>query len=219
MRLTPLLAAASLVLTSLALTAPASADPTPTARSSTVGLGPKISRSKGEIGGVVVLWPRVIPASDAPGVRRSAALVQSRMIELVRRVSPGVAIDVRPEPERACPRPGCDAVALGAVLVHDSEGCAVVGTVSAPGSSPALLRVWAGGLTLKSGSVPFREPPESELIINDFDRCSDLSVTLPKQDAVLITAIQEALGLPVQPLADPAAPAAPQVIVVPSGSP
>src|SRR5689334_3604159 len=98
------------------------------------GDGPEISRSLGRKGGVVVLWPRV--SGDANDV--AAGKVQAALAKIAGGVSE--TVDVRPSPERVCPKEtGCRAVALGAVLVVQGEGCAVVATVSAPGKTPATL--------------------------------------------------------------------------------
>ena len=43
---------------------------------------PEISRSRGEQGGAVVLWPRVIPKTDDPAVLELAARVQARLAQL-----------------------------------------------------------------------------------------------------------------------------------------
>src|SRR5262249_26564909 len=81
---------------------------------------PEISRSAGVSGGVVVLWPRVPRDSGATseGNRKMAAGIQRRLTAIVQRALPGRSVDVRPEPERVCPRSGCTALAVGAVLLR-----------------------------------------------------------------------------------------------------
>lgn len=136
------------------------------------GDGPEISRSAGKKGGIVVLWPRVDGAGQA-----TAQAVQSALALIAQGVSP--VVDVRPAPERVCPRDGgCRGVALGAVVVEREQGCAVVATVSGPGMAPARLLEWAGVLTLTAPSVPFREAPETAVTIADFVPCDTLPAAL-----------------------------------------
>ena len=122
----------------------------------------------------MVLWPRVIPASDAPSTRQAAAQVQAKLTQWVGEALADRAIDTRPEPERVCPQAGCQAMTVGALLVHSGGGCAVVGLISGPGRAPAHLIPWAGTVDLKQPSVPFREFPESQITIRDFQRCGAL---------------------------------------------
>jgi hypothetical protein len=149
---------------------------------------PEITKSGGVEGGVVVLWPRIAPKSDDPEVKESLAT------EL------GVDVDKRPDPERVCPRPqGCKAVALGFVLSRHQGGCALVATVSKPGDSPATLVPWVGTVELRSSTVPFREPPESEVSVTEMASCSKLKKDLsgnaaPADEAKLVSAIKAALG-------------------------
>jgi hypothetical protein len=156
---------------------------------------PRVSRSAGEPGGVVVLWPRIIPAGEVDSTRMIAGLVQDRMKELVERTLPGRAIDVRPDPERTCPQAGCAAVALGVLIVRDGDGCAVVGFVMPPGTTEATTLVpWAGGLTLKRSAIPFRAHPESEVSVSDFGRCNDLPASLAEHEADVAAALTAAAG-------------------------
>lgn len=64
------------------------------------GDDPRISRSQGAEGGVVVLHPRVIPATEDPAILAIAADVEAHTEALVRKALPGVEVDVRPAPER-----------------------------------------------------------------------------------------------------------------------
>ena len=70
-------------------------------------LPPEISRSGGVTGGVVLLWPRVIPRSEDPQTDQDAAFVQGQLRAAIARALPGRPVDVRPNPERVCPRAGC----------------------------------------------------------------------------------------------------------------
>jgi hypothetical protein len=155
---------------------------------------PQISRSVGAPDGVVVLWPRVVPATESPEIRRAAAGVQAVLSQLVADGLPGREVDVRPEPERVCPQAGCKAVAVGALLVHTEQACAVVGVLSPPGRSPATLVPWAGKVTTKQPTIPFREYPESYVTILDFQRCDALPDVLKQASPAVHTAILAAAG-------------------------
>ena len=169
--------------------APVSDDPTtppPTATTGTSGGdtgapepassvdGPHISRSVGKSDGVVVFWPRIIPKSNDPKIRELAAQAQQRLVGLAKKVVGDRDVDVRPEPERVCPRMGCAATTLGVLLTHRGGGCTAIALVSSPGKSPAKLVSWAGAVKLKADSVPFRDYPESQVTIVDAVPCDQL---------------------------------------------
>lgn len=157
------------------------------------GDAPEISRSAGETGGVVVLWPRVIPGSKAAVPRNAAWQVQQHLQKIVGEVAASRPVDLRPEPERVCPQTGCQAVSVGALLVHQGDACLVVGLVSGPGQSPATLVPWVGQVDLRATSVPFREPPESWITIRDFQPCASLLTPLQEGAGPLKQAIAAAL--------------------------
>jgi hypothetical protein len=141
---------------------------------------PEISRSVGAAGGVVVLWPRIVLTRQGSGkpddaTRELARGLQARVAELVRSAAPGKNIDVRPEPERVCPRSGCTAASVGLLFAKAGDGCAAVALVSAPGQSPAKLVPWLGAARLTSDSVPFRKQAEEAVRVTDFSRCSALA--------------------------------------------
>ena len=139
------------------------------------GDAPEISRSLGKKGGTVVLWPRITPAGAVD--HDAAVKVQQALTGLAQ--GAGYEVDVRPEPERVCPREsGCKAVALGAVITATDSGCVVVATVSRPGQSPATLVPWVGEVRLKAPTSVFREPPESQVVVTDYARCADLDLKL-----------------------------------------
>jgi hypothetical protein len=143
------------------------------------GDGPEISRSRGRKGGIVVLWPRVI--AEAGVGHDDAVKVQNALADMARRLVPAAVVDVRPEPERVCPKEtGCRGISIGAVLAEKDAGCAVVATVSVPGPSPTTLVPWVAevGFRNKKMTIPFRNPPEAELIVNDFAPCADLDASL-----------------------------------------
>jgi hypothetical protein len=155
---------------------------------------PEISRSRGEAGGVVVLWPRmVLPRSGQPKpdaqMRALAAKLQQRLVGIAKRALPGKRLDVRPEPERVCPRPGCQGVSLGVLLTRAGGGCAAVALISGPGASPARLVPWAAQMQLSEQSVPFRQPPERAVEVTDYVRCTDLERAAAAGD----TAVEQAL--------------------------
>jgi hypothetical protein len=141
---------------------------------------PEISRSVGAEGGVVLLWPRIVgPRAAGPqqesDVRALASRLQTRLGELVARAAPNRAVDVRPEPERVCPRSGCKATSVGVLLARaGGGGCAAVALVSAPGPSAARLVPWIGQIDVTSNMVPFRSPPESSVKVQDYVRCTKL---------------------------------------------
>src|SRR5262245_7029561 len=99
----------------------------------------RVSTSAGEAGGVVVLWPRVmgLPENEANDL-------QEHMATLVRRVFPNRPVDVRPDPERVCPRGGCRGISLGALLVTQNGACSVVAVIGRPGEGELTLIPWAG---------------------------------------------------------------------------
>jgi len=155
---------------------------------------PEISRSGGEDNGVVVFWPRVVPRTDDPATRELAGKLQAKLVELVKKAAPKRARDVRPEPERVCPKSGCAAMTVGAVLVSQDKGCVAVALVSGPGTAPAKLVPWAGAVELKSAEVPFRQPPESEITIKDMASCAKLLEQLSSGDAAVVKAIKDLAG-------------------------
>lgn len=143
--------------------------------------GPHISRSAGDQGGLVVFWPRVIPKADDAKTRALAKKLQERLVALGEKKFGG-KVDVRPEPERVCPKSGCEAATLGVLFVHGDGGCTAVALVSKPGKSPARLVPWAGVVTLKADEVPFREYPENQVSIRDAVPCDDFLDALGKRD-------------------------------------
>lgn len=156
---------------------------------------PEISRSAGVPNGVVVFWPRVSPRSEDPAMRAIAANVQTRLRAVVERTLPGRTVDVRPEPERVCPRAGCNAMTVGFSLYHSNSGaCSVVALVSGAGASPARLIPWAGRVQLREETVPFREPPEGRILVEDAVPCGSLNEALTAGEAAVAEAIRTAAG-------------------------
>lgn len=142
---------------------------------------PEISRSRGEQGGYVVLWPRIVPRDEDPTTARIASLLQARLRAMAERAAPGAPVDVRPSPERVCPRDGgCVATSLGAVLSRRGGACAAAVTIGAPGTSPVRVLGWAGTVTTKDQTAAFRDPPESLLVVQEWAKCDELLAGLEK---------------------------------------
>lgn len=140
---------------------------------------PEIAKSRGDKGGYVVLWPRVVPKSDDPQTQEIASLLQARLTAMANRAAPGAPVDVRPSPERACPREGgCVATSLGAVLSRKGNACAAAVTIGSPGTSPVRVFGWAGTVEVKAESSAFRDPPENLLVVKEWAKCDALLASL-----------------------------------------
>lgn len=148
---------------------------------------PRVSRSGGEEGGVVVLWPRVM---GLPG--DEVNLLQTHLVDLARRVFPDREVDVRPDPERVCPRAGCATVSIGALLVTQDGNCSVVAVVGRPGPNELTLLRWSGDLTVRDREIPFREPPESHITIHESSPCAEMDRDLAVNDAAVEEAMRNA---------------------------
>jgi hypothetical protein len=155
-----------------------------------VGDAPEISRSRGQEGGIVVLWPRISPRTEDPATLALARSVQLHAAEIAQRVAPGAPIDLRPAPERVCPRAGCLAPQIGLVFSQRGGGCAVIATLSPAGTQPAQLVPWAGAVELTATSVPFREPPESLVRVRDMAPCGELVEIMRASDASVEQALR-----------------------------
>ncbi|MBH25770.1 MAG: hypothetical protein CMH57_15295 [Myxococcales bacterium] len=159
-------------------------------------LGPRISHSLGEPGGYLVLWPRVIPTKGADGQRALALRIQSHLSSVVSRQARGGTVDVRPEPERACPRStGCLAAASNVLLIHHSRGCVAVGMFTPPGGDTTQLIPLAGQISLKSKTIPFRDPPESQVVVHDFAPCDQVMSELMKRESEIEAALRATRGV------------------------
>ncbi len=157
---------------------------------------PEISRSRGQKGGGIVLYPRVIPRGDDPELAKLAELVQQRLGSIAASVH-GDAVERRPAPERVCPREGCSARSYGAVVARNAGGCTVVAVVGEPGPQPLRLVPWAGSVRLASEQVAFREPPESAITITEHAKCDALIEALEANAPIgEEQKLREALGAP-----------------------
>jgi hypothetical protein len=148
---------------------------------------PRVSRSAGEEGGVVVLYPRVMGLPD-----QEPAALQAHMVELAQRVFPNRPLDVRPDPERVCPRDGCLGPSLGALLVAQNGTCATVAVVGNPGRGEHALLRWSGRLTVRDRVIPFREPPESHITLQEATPCEGLGAELGEEDYAVEEALRHA---------------------------
>jgi len=153
---------------------------------------PEISRSVGVDGGAVIMWPRIIPKSERVATRDLAASLRGHLRKMVEKQLPGRPIDMRPEPQRVCPRSGCKAVSAGALIIRSQQGCLVVALIGRPGKYPLRLVPWVGKMRLKKEWVTFREPPESQVQIIDYAKCSQVISKLSERERYVLEAIQTA---------------------------
>lgn len=151
-----------------------------------------VSKSAGVVGGVTLLWPRIIPRDIVDANRDLAAALQQRMKSIVEKHLPGRTIDYRPEPERVCPKTGCAGVSVGLFLSRKDNGCLVLALVSKPGQSPTKIVPWVGKVTLRSDTVGFREWPESQIQVADYVNCNSLLTTMDAQEAAVAEALKAA---------------------------
>lgn len=135
---------------------------------------PEISRSRGTKGGIVVLWPRIWPHGDDAATRDVTVKVQQRLDALAKRAAGNRSIDVRPEPERSCPKEGCEATSVSAVIVVRDKACAAVAVVAGPGTSAGHILPWAGKVELTKETVAFRDAPEEQVKVKDYVPCATL---------------------------------------------
>lgn len=161
---------------------------------------PQISRGVGVPGGLVVLWPRIVQPHSVSGppdaaTRAIAAQLQKRIHALIVRELPGVPVDLRPEPERVCPKSGCVGASVGVLLSRSGRGgCVALALVGGSKTSPTRLVPWAGKVRLDSVTVPFREPPESVVHVTDNVDCNEIEKSAFDHDAEIVAALKTALG-------------------------
>jgi len=120
---------------------------------------------------VIVFWPRVVSPRGAPAdsaLHELAGKLQQSLVTTVEKGLPGAHVEVRPEPERVCPRSGCAAMTVGAVLTRSRSGCAAVALVTSAGASPSRIVPWAGRIRLRRQTAEFREPPEQYVAVTDY---------------------------------------------------
>ena len=135
---------------------------------------------------LTVLYPRIIPRSEVDKSAELATALQMRLVEVAHRVFPGRELDVRPKGERSCPEAGCKGGSLNVLLLKSgSDGCALVVLTGKPGRAGIHLTPWLGKLELKKTDVEFRDPPESQVVINDYLPCEQAykATQAPNADA------------------------------------
>lgn len=156
--------------------------------------GPEISRDTGNEGEVVVLWPRIVPATEDPQLIALGREVQTLLADLTTTL--GRSPNVRPMPERACPRAGggCQVPTASALIAHHEGGCAVVGLIGATGEGGTESIGWVGHVQVRQRIVPFREPPENGVRVVDFVPCDEVAAALPERRDVLTDALRSALA-------------------------
>jgi hypothetical protein len=132
----------------------------------------------------------VIPRSEDPAVVALADKLQARLHGLVAATLPGKAIDVRPRPERVCPRVGCNAITAGVLLLHHQQGCVAVALLAGSGPSATHLFHWIGDIKLETALVPFREPPESQVTVDDYLPCGEVVDALAAGEPQLQAALE-----------------------------
>ncbi len=137
------------------------------------GDGPEISRSRGKRGGVVVLWPRVVPETTDPVVEALALRLQEKLSAASAQIVDVRLVDRRPEPERVCPQTGCRSASVGLLLAHREGGCMVAALVGPPGPEPQQIVPLVGDVELPDPTLPFRGAPEQRMIIREFVPCSE----------------------------------------------
>jgi hypothetical protein len=152
------------------------------------------TREIGEPNELLILWPRIVPRdSVAPSV---AKIAQSHAASLARVTVSDRPIDVRPAPERSCPRTGCEATTLGILLAGDDRGCIAVAMVTPPGVSETTLLPWGGQVLIKDIKIPFGQPPEAQIRIQSSAPCDTLVDTMTSRDEAIAKALHAAMPAP-----------------------
>ena len=95
--------------------------------------------------------------------------------------STALPLDVRPDPERVCPRDGCLGPSLGALLVTQNGTCAAVAVVGNPGRGEHALIRWSGRLTVRDRVIPYRDPPESHVTLQEATPCEGMGAELAEE--------------------------------------
>lgn len=142
------------------------------------GPGSEVSRSRGRGGGVVVLWPRIVPETQDPSVVGLATRLQERLLIAATAQAVANRVEIRPSPERVCPLNGCRATSVGLLLGHQDGGCVALAVVGPPGAETQRLVPLAGKFQMDDAALPFREPPEGKVVISEFVPCVELEQML-----------------------------------------
>lgn len=150
--------------------------------------GDEISRSRGRPDEILVLYPRVVPATDDAAIHALARRAQDRLGRIAASLPSAPVVSQRPFPERTCPAQGCRGLSVGLLLAHEAGGCAGVVLVTPRGPSAARLVPWVGRTRPVVLASPWRVAPESEVIIEEFVLCE------AAWDAVSDEAVRKALA-------------------------
>jgi hypothetical protein len=153
---------------------------------SALAAGPEVSSSRGKSEGVVVLWPRVVPETTDPVINDLANKLQQRLQASALQRVPERRVDVRPSPERVCPRSGCRGTSLTLLLGHQGGGCALLGIVGPPGPATQRLVPLVGLFDMEDPYLPFREAPEGDVVITEFVPCAEVESRLDPQALALL---------------------------------
>jgi hypothetical protein len=179
-----------------AASAPAADAPAADAPAAATNLSPStVCANHGVKGGAVALYPRIIPREASPKVEAVADALQLRLRDTIAAAMPGKPIETCPKPQRVCPQGGCDGLGVGVLLLHKGDSCAALGLINTPGRSIIKIVEWGGKTDLKLTQVEYREPPESQVIVNDFIPCDELLDNLQERTPALIQAIQSNAAL------------------------
>lgn len=189
------------LLMALALLGCGGASQQKNARSSTapetspeVGRDVRVSQSRGLQGGVVVLWPHVVPRKAERSVL--AERVQGTLSTITRELVVPQATDVRPAPEQRCEEEGCIASSVGAVVLRQDGECAVVATIAHPGTSEVFLLPVHGKVQLREQYVPFGQSPESSIVVRDYEDCGKIHRSFVRSRNSIKEAIRQTLVTP-----------------------
>jgi hypothetical protein len=147
---------------------------------------PEVSRSLGHKGSVIVLWPRLVPASTDPTTNAVASRVQERLADLSKRAAGPRAIDVRPSPETVCAaKNGCDALTVSAVIVVQGTNCAVAALIGGPNKGPSHLLPWSGKVEFTKDTVSFGESPDALVKVKEGVPCDSLLAKRENEEATI----------------------------------
>ena len=89
-------------------------------------------------------WLRTLPYMRA-WIQNYGQQLQQKMKQLVEKALPGRPVDVRPAPERVCPKAGCDAMSINVLFTRQNNSCVAVALINGVQLSgvPAWL-AWLG---------------------------------------------------------------------------
>jgi hypothetical protein len=127
---------------------------------------------------VVVLAPRVVPATEDAEIAAVAGRVQQRLAEAAVAAYGAPYVDVRPSPERVCPAAGCRAASIGVLIGHQDGGCVALAIVGPPGAVDQQLVPLAGRFDMADDRLVFRAAPEAKVIVREFVACGALEGAL-----------------------------------------